>query len=137
MTTWGLYVWCEAILWFINIFRSNAWNVEISREDYSEHDVANVLKRFVRQLDEPLLTDVLRQSFLTVSRIQDQVSSYSYFLSMCLCLRMYTFLVFYYPSFYLFMYYLSVHLSIYPYIYSLQIHPSILTTIHPSIKLFI
>ena len=55
------------------LFRSNAWNVEISREDYSEHDVANVLKRFVRQLDEPLLTDVLRQSFLTVSRIQDQV----------------------------------------------------------------
>ena len=35
-----------------NIFthRSNAWAVEISRDDYSEHDVANVVKRFVRQL---------------------------------------------------------------------------------------
>ncbi|XP_023322395.1 arf-GAP with Rho-GAP domain, ANK repeat and PH domain-containing protein 1 [Eurytemora carolleeae] len=37
-------------------FRSNAWAVQISRENFSEHDVANVLKRFVRQLDNPLLT---------------------------------------------------------------------------------
>ena len=32
-------------------FRSNAWAVQISREEYSEHDVANVLKRFIRQLN--------------------------------------------------------------------------------------
>ena len=56
-----------------NTLRSNAWNVEICRDDYSEHDVANVLKRFVRQLEEPLLTDVLRHSFSTASRIKDQV----------------------------------------------------------------
>jgi len=53
-------------------FRSNAWAVQISREDYSEHDVANVLKRFIRQLDEPLLTESLRESFLKTARIENQ-----------------------------------------------------------------
>jgi len=53
-------------------FRSNAWAVEISRDDYSEHDVANVVKRFVRQLESPLLTDELRQAFLATARIPDQ-----------------------------------------------------------------
>ena len=48
-------------------FRSNAWAVQISREDYSEHDVANVLKRFIRQLEEPLLTEHLRDDFLRVA----------------------------------------------------------------------
>ena len=51
--------------------RSNAWAVQISRENYSEHDVANVLKRFVRQLNEPLLTTSLRQDFIQAVRIQD------------------------------------------------------------------
>merc|ERR1719461_1675791 len=53
-------------------FRSNAWAVQISREDYSEHDVANVLKRFIRQLEEPLLTEFLRESFLKTARIENQ-----------------------------------------------------------------
>eukprot|EP00092_Neocalanus_flemingeri_P004733 GFUD01005098.1.p1 GENE.GFUD01005098.1~~GFUD01005098.1.p1 ORF type:complete len:1563 (+),score=315.45 GFUD01005098.1:146-4834(+) len=53
-------------------FRSNAWAVQISREDYSEHDVANVLKRFIRQLDEPLLTEHLRESFMKAARIENQ-----------------------------------------------------------------
>jgi len=53
-------------------FRSNAWAVQISREDYSEHDVANVLKRFIRQLDEPLLTENLRESFLKTARVENQ-----------------------------------------------------------------
>jgi len=53
-------------------FRSNAWAVQISREDYSEHDVANVLKRFIRQLDEPLLTENLRESFLKTARLETQ-----------------------------------------------------------------
>jgi len=50
-------------------FRNNAWAVQISREDYSEHDVANVLKRFIRQLEEPLLTERLRDAFLGVARL--------------------------------------------------------------------
>jgi len=52
-------------------FRCNAWAVQISRENYSEHDVANVLKRFVRQLEEPLLTDYLKDSFLKAAAIKD------------------------------------------------------------------
>ena len=39
---------------------------------FSEHDVANVLKRFIRQLDEPLLTENLRESFLKTARLETQ-----------------------------------------------------------------
>ena len=38
----------------------------------SEHDVANVLKRFVRQLEEPLLTEQLREEFLKVADTEVQ-----------------------------------------------------------------
>ena len=54
----------------LSLFRSNAWSVQISREDYSENDVANVLKRFIRQLDEPLLTEQLRDGFLSAASIE-------------------------------------------------------------------
>ena len=56
-------------------FRSNACAVQISREDYSEHDVANVLKRFIRQLEEPLLTQQLRDDFLAVAETADTITS--------------------------------------------------------------
>lgn len=36
-------------------FRSDAYSVQIVRNDYSEHDVANVLKRFMRDLPDRLL----------------------------------------------------------------------------------
>jgi len=52
-------------------FRNNAWSVQISREDYSEHDVANVLKRFIRQLNEPLLTENLRATWMKTSEIEN------------------------------------------------------------------
>ena len=39
---------------------------------FSEHDVANVLKRFIRQLDEPLLTENLRETFLKTARVENQ-----------------------------------------------------------------
>jgi hypothetical protein len=45
--------------------------VQISRENYSEHDVANVLKRFIRQLNEPLLTTPLRDQFIQAAKIND------------------------------------------------------------------
>ena len=56
----------------LTAFRSNAWSVQISREEYSEHDVANVLKRFVRQLSEPLLTDTLRPEFLEAATLEGE-----------------------------------------------------------------
>ena len=52
-------------------FRSNAWAVQISREEFSEHDVANTLKRFMRTLDEPLLTEELRQQWMEATRIPE------------------------------------------------------------------
>ena len=52
-------------------FRKNAWSVALNRETYSEHDVANVLKRFMRTLKEPLLTQNLRNDFIEASKIED------------------------------------------------------------------
>ena len=56
----------------LTAFRSNAWAVQISREEYSEHDVANVLKRFIRQLSEPLITEQLKEGFLQAAAIQGE-----------------------------------------------------------------
>jgi len=36
-------------------------------EDYQVHDVASVLRRFIRSLDEPLLTDALRSRWVETS----------------------------------------------------------------------
>lgn len=37
-------------------FHQNAWSVTLTVDNCSEHDVANVLKRFLRALPEPILT---------------------------------------------------------------------------------
>ena len=60
--------------------------MQISREEFSEHDVANVLKRFVRQLSEPLLTDLLRSQFLETAAIEveeERLAKYSDLLARC------------------------------------------------------
>eukprot|EP00094_Tigriopus_californicus_P000706 TCALIF_00684-PA protein Name:"Similar to Arap2 Arf-GAP with Rho-GAP domain, ANK repeat and PH domain-containing protein 2 (Mus musculus)" AED:0.13 eAED:0.13 QI:0/0.6/0.5/0.83/0.8/0.66/6/1747/1221 len=51
-------------------FQKNAWAVGLSREEFSEHDVANALKRFMRTLDEPLLTEALRPMWMEASMIE-------------------------------------------------------------------
>lgn len=38
-------------------FQANAWAVTLTSEKCSEHDVANTMKRFFRDLPEPLLTE--------------------------------------------------------------------------------
>ena len=53
------------------LFQSNAWAVHLTRDNFSEHDVANALKRFFRTLNEPLLTEKLRQMFLDAANIDD------------------------------------------------------------------
>uniref|UniRef100_A0A1B6MF42 Arf-GAP with Rho-GAP domain, ANK repeat and PH domain-containing protein 2 n=1 Tax=Graphocephala atropunctata TaxID=36148 RepID=A0A1B6MF42_9HEMI len=45
----------------ITAFQKDAWAVQITRNDYTEHDVASVLKRFFRDLPEPLLTSQLHK----------------------------------------------------------------------------
>jgi len=44
--------------------KSDAWNQHISNEELTEHDVANVLKRFFRTLPEPLLTNQLYSQWI-------------------------------------------------------------------------
>ena len=43
---------------------------KVNVNSFSEHDVANVLKRFIRQLDEPLLTENLKEGFLHAVNIE-------------------------------------------------------------------
>lgn len=48
-------------------FAENAWAVQITNDKFSEHDVATALKRFFRDLPEPLLEISQRQYFYQVS----------------------------------------------------------------------
>ena len=57
-------------------FRSNAWAVPLTREEFSEHDVANALKRFMRTLDEPLLTKRLRNEWMAASKINGKIERF-------------------------------------------------------------
>ncbi|KAH8236905.1 hypothetical protein KR032_006020 [Drosophila birchii] len=62
----------------ISAFRADAFNVEITRSEYNEHDVANVLKRFMRDLPERLLGK-LTDSFVFVTELSvttDKISIY-------------------------------------------------------------
>ena len=59
----------NSILKLMSAFRADAFNVEITRNEYNEHDVANVLKRFMRDLPERLMGK-LSESFVCVSEIQ-------------------------------------------------------------------
>lgn len=49
-------------------FRKDAWAVQLT-DKYSEHDVATALKRFFRDLPEPLLVSSKRQYLYQVSRM--------------------------------------------------------------------
>ncbi|XP_073831401.1 rhoGAP_ARAP and RA_ARAPs domain-containing protein RhoGAP15B isoform X2 [Musca autumnalis] len=59
----------NSILKLMSAFRSDAFNVEITRNEYNEHDVANVLKRFMRDLPERLMGK-LSESFICVSELR-------------------------------------------------------------------
>ncbi|XP_046803617.1 uncharacterized protein LOC111683202 isoform X1 [Lucilia cuprina] len=59
----------NSILKLMSAFRSDAFNVEITRNEYNEHDVANVLKRFMRDLPERLMGK-LSESFICVSELK-------------------------------------------------------------------
>ena len=64
--------------------RYDAWNVHISCEEYTEHDVANVLKRFLRTLPEPLLTNELYSQWidgLAMDSHEHQLDLYKHLIS--------------------------------------------------------
>lgn len=51
-------------------FKKDAFDVQITRNEYNEHDVSSVLKRFLRDLPQPLMGKHA-VSFLSVSEMND------------------------------------------------------------------
>ena len=49
------------------LFRQDAWAVQLTRQEYSEYDVASVVKRFLRDLPEPLLTTELNSPLCEIA----------------------------------------------------------------------
>lgn len=62
----------------ITALRKDAFSVQITRSEYNEHDVSTALKRFFRDLPEPLMGK-LAVSFLSVSEMKadsDKIVAY-------------------------------------------------------------
>ena len=55
----------------LELFKGNVWSVPLTRDSFSEHDVANALKRFFRTLSAPILTEKLRPMFLQAAAVED------------------------------------------------------------------
>lgn len=55
----------SAVVKLLEAFRRDAWATQITKDFYSEHDVATVLRRFLRDLPDPLFP----------SKIHDQLCS--------------------------------------------------------------
>lgn len=55
----------SAVVKLLEAFRRDAWATQITKDSYSEHDVATVLRRFLRDLPDPLFP----------SKIHDQLCS--------------------------------------------------------------
>ncbi|XP_050440642.1 arf-GAP with Rho-GAP domain, ANK repeat and PH domain-containing protein 2 [Adelges cooleyi] len=60
---------CSNATKLLSEFRKNAWTVQLSHQDYSEYDVASVLKRFFRDLPEPLLTTEFHTHFCNAAKL--------------------------------------------------------------------
>jgi hypothetical protein len=55
----------------ITALRKDAFSVQITRSEYNEHDVSSALKRFFREMPEPLMGK-LAVSFLSVSEMKQE-----------------------------------------------------------------
>jgi Arf-GAP/Rho-GAP domain/ANK repeat/PH domain-containing protein 1 len=53
-------------------FRKDSWAVQLTIDKHTEHDVATALKRFIRDLPEPVLTNNQRQYLHQVSKHNDR-----------------------------------------------------------------
>lgn len=68
----------NSIVKLLTSFREDAFGVQLTRTEYSEHDVASAMKRFMRDLPEPLLGKYT-VGFLAVSaltNVKDKFQSY-------------------------------------------------------------
>lgn len=61
-----------AIQKLMGLFRTDAFSVEMTRNEYSEHDVSNVLKRFMRSLPQTLLSKHAA-SFISITKLNSKV----------------------------------------------------------------
>lgn len=55
----------------LDLFNKDAFDVQITRSEYSEHDVASALKKFFRQLPDPLMGKLV-VNFISVSEVNDK-----------------------------------------------------------------
>ncbi|KAG7211462.1 hypothetical protein KM043_010743 [Ampulex compressa] len=74
----------SAVVRLLQAFRRDAWATQITRGSYTEHDVATVLRRFLRDLPDPLFPASIHDRLcLTAESINeaDRVSTYRKLLS--------------------------------------------------------
>lgn len=61
-------------------FQKDAWAVQLTRQEYTEYEVATVLKRFFRELPEPLLTTQLHKHLCNAAGVsctdEEKISLY-------------------------------------------------------------
>ncbi|XP_015607808.1 uncharacterized protein LOC107273795 isoform X2 [Cephus cinctus] len=69
----------SAVVRLLEEFRRNAWATQITRSEYSEHDVATVLRRFLRDLPDPLFPANIHEQLCRLTDVNNEesrVSSY-------------------------------------------------------------
>ncbi|KAK0177358.1 hypothetical protein PV328_001420 [Microctonus aethiopoides] len=69
----------SAVVRLLEAFRKDAWATQITRGSYSEHDVATVVRRFLRDLPEPLIPPNIHDALCRATDISDdneRVSTY-------------------------------------------------------------
>ncbi|XP_011172382.2 uncharacterized protein LOC105204845 [Solenopsis invicta] len=74
----------SAVVKLLEAFRRDAWATQITRNVYTEHDVATVLRRFLRDLPDPLFPPAIHDRFCLASEStseENRVATYRKLLS--------------------------------------------------------
>lgn len=57
----------SAVVRLLEEFRKDAWATQITKSSYSEHDVATALRRFLRDLPDPLIPTKVHKQLVKAS----------------------------------------------------------------------
>ncbi|RLU19239.1 hypothetical protein DMN91_007796 [Ooceraea biroi] len=74
----------SAVVRLLEAFRRDAWATQITRNSYSEHDVATVLRRFLRDLPDPLFPADIHDRLCLASELtseENKIATYQKLLS--------------------------------------------------------